>query len=573
MKIAKIDRFSRLFDAVSDIYTGKHNRFHVPAVPDLNIISDKPILHSLLKLFVNSTDYKLQYLTLSLIIRCFKQRQELLQSIKRLYVIYTDDDKLLIRWLKVNLKEFKQESEQSELWLNYWKHTDANKAKYFEKFTRVMNFLKELDHIFYEETYIDQDKPVFGKNHVISKSRQDILYYLGAHELIIRLLKDGMHTLAFLFDKSNPEFNEPRQIISDLFRQCHRVLIKFVYAHTKNQKRVHKQIHIFLQHLRINLDQIPLICEIYRENAELIMTINKDIFKPFKRLIYNEGRQPAFLEFFETIQVVKTRPMTQVQRMIMNFFFKLDFNRYLLYMDDQVEPEFVFQSQKPAASSWTYKDVPYEYHARLLNVISQCGFGVSGMYMNETKCQKIVRLALLFKLLSLSEQKNGPYGILKLPLLDFFYNIYIDVEKINEELKLCSEFFGYIREQAYILGNRSSLDSYYLEFLSIFVKILLKYCNSYLNNRDIYSDKEDFSAILLFSQTLVSNHAVFYTKRASDYFLNDISALCDRFKLDFPSIVYDETGNILLMPSVEGVLLSYRSKYQLTEKVSEVSES
>lgn len=52
--------------------------------------------------------------------------------------------------------------------------------------------------------------------------------------------------------------------------------------------------------------------------------------------------------------------------MIINCFVKEQFNRFLLYMDDDPEPSFSFEPQNNKNLSWTYKDCPFDYHAKLL---------------------------------------------------------------------------------------------------------------------------------------------------------------------------------------------------------------
>lgn len=97
MKICKGNNISLVGDLIEDIYDSHFKKYFKPNIPDLNAISDSPVLYKLLKTFVSSKEYKLQSQTLGLIIRCFKQRQEFLIAVKRLFVISSQDDKLLLR--------------------------------------------------------------------------------------------------------------------------------------------------------------------------------------------------------------------------------------------------------------------------------------------------------------------------------------------------------------------------------------------------------------------------------------------------------------------------------------------
>ena len=86
-----------------------------PLIPDLNALASKPLIPILLKSFVYCDNYKLQSNTLSLIIRCYEQRKELLRHLSMVHPVYTDHDIELLFWLKINVKTFKSYSEQSEL--------------------------------------------------------------------------------------------------------------------------------------------------------------------------------------------------------------------------------------------------------------------------------------------------------------------------------------------------------------------------------------------------------------------------------------------------------------------------
>lgn len=57
------------------------------------------------------------------------------------------------------------------------------------------------------------------------------------------------------------------------------------------------------------------------------------------------------------------------------------------------------------------------------------------MYLNEAKIQKMMRLNKMFMVLTKSEDKFSQFFKLKLPILEIFYNIFLDCEINNEELR------------------------------------------------------------------------------------------------------------------------------------------
>ena len=66
---------------------------------------------------------------------------------------------------------------------------------------------------------------------------------------------------------------------------------------------------IFLGYLKFDLGQITLLCEIFKENIDLLSLIDSELLSIFIVLIENEGRQHHFLHFFEVIQRCKSEMM------------------------------------------------------------------------------------------------------------------------------------------------------------------------------------------------------------------------------------------------------------------------
>lgn len=522
----------------------KNTEFHNSAeflLQDIQSVTDKNLIPKLFLCFVQCDNYKLQTRILSVIFRCFNQKRELLKNIKKVNVVFNDQDCYLIQWIKKNLQNFKHMSEQSEIWMNYWKYDSlTHQIKHKEKFTQILAILQNIEKFLYEDVYITEDGPSEPLEKKISKSRQEILDYLSVHKVIITLLKDGVYKLADLYKSGEYEFlEEPCGLLKKLFESCCRVLKKFVLNNSRNQKKVHNYLHVLTQYLYLPLGQIPLICEVFRNNWQLINTITENTLKIFEDLIYEYGRQKNFLKILDVIQVINGKANPVIQRLVLSMFIKDKPNVYMLYMDNEENKSFEFCEIKK--ENYFYKDEPFEYHAELLTVLGKCGFGTSGKLMNEIKCQNIISLKTLFEILNLCEDENSKFYCLKIPTINFFYNIYLDTEAQNLDLKTFQSFFDYILKQCENLNDLEEYSEDFINFFGILVPILNTYRVAYIKKtHKSYFEQSDIRAIRTFYETLTKN--LFKMKgQISSELSKEIVELCKFFDEEF--YLYEESDD------------------------------
>ena len=450
-------------------------------VPDLDELLDSKgrLAAELVRVFLQSDQYQLQTLVITLLIRLYSQRIELLDRLKELHLVTQEDDIEIFKTTKQNIVIFKQFSEQSEIWLKFWRQTDAFLREREEmKLKKVLGILEYLDSMM---TPTDE-----GMKRRM-QDRQDMVYYLDVHVLLIALLRDGMHSLAEVVDMAAAKgAMAAKQEIVTLFTLCHGILRKMVEHNARNQVALHEFLHIFTSHLSIEVGQIPLICAIYHNNRELCANIKLDTLQQFIRLIVQHGRQPRFLLLFEEVQVVKFQPIPDNQRTVLNLFLSSDDSRkYLLYLRNESEHEFSFLPALPHDQALApYEDQPFHYHAKLFEVLMLSGYGTQRVYLNEAKCQKAIPLQTVFELMEKAEDETSvdypAWRMLLIPLLDFFFNIYLETEKLNEELAGNAKFLRYVRLQEERLYSLQLLPSDYTAYFSIFVKIVCHYAKKYL---------------------------------------------------------------------------------------------
>ena len=58
-----------------------------------------------------------------------------------------------------------------------------------------------------------------------------------------------------------------------------------------------------------------------------------------------------FLEVLKTIQIVRDKAVSSIQRIILIMFVPVDLDLFLLYMEDQNTPEFIWKKQRVRAGS------------------------------------------------------------------------------------------------------------------------------------------------------------------------------------------------------------------------------
>lgn len=474
-----------------------------PAFANLDDLleAEGSLLGKLVTTFVFSQNYKLQTSLISLIIRLFSQRRELLAGLRDLHVLSEDRDITIYQWTRSNIVTLSHLAEQSEIWLKFWTQSDPKIRERDEiKLQKVTSILEHFDKMLTLQADVTQQNIA---------DRQAMLYHLEVHTLLVSLIRDGMHALGELYEtEAETTVLAAREKMVQLFGLCHSVLRRIVQGNSRIQGHFHDYLHIFMSHLNIDAQQVPLICDIYRDNAELCEGVKLSTLQHFIRLIVHHGRQPRFLDLFEVIQVVNSRPLPDNQRKVLNLFLDSDEQRrYLLFLKPEEDHEFCFEPLAPHEQALSpYLDVPFAYHIKLFQVLMKCGFGINKVYLNEAKCQKAIPLGAVFDLLEKAETA-GNWMELRQPLLEFFFHIYLETEKLNEDLVGNAKFVHFLRRYETKLTRLDRITPQNLAEFSVFIKILYHYANSYAKSTDeaVMADQEDLVTLKSVASALAEN--------------------------------------------------------------------
>ena len=493
---SKKSNFAKHFERIPQV---EFCVYQEPQIPELSCM-DENTVPKLVELFTRSSSYKLQTLCLNLVFKCFSQREDLLRNVHKMHVMTLIQDTDLFSWTKSNLSTFKQHAEQSKLWLKYWQQSPYVLEKNLNKLDTVTSILEHFEDILYQDTMMYNGRIFRGEREVITKDRQAMLFYLNIHEYLVKLIYETLYVLeeVFFVQKDIKE-KEAKIRLSNLCSICIRICCKFVQNNSKYQKCLFKYLPYLSTHLHLPAGQIDLISKVFKDNYELCSEVSGSFLQQFVDLIWSEGRQTRFLQLFETVQLANGEPIPDTQRLVLLTLLNSETRDHVLYMTP--DSGFDFQESSSSENPF-YKDQPFHYHAKLIKVLTNCGVGVSRVYLNEAKCQKIIPIDQVFFLLEQSEEEGSEFSVLKLPLLDFFFQNFLDCEKKCEEVRNHRAFVNYISFQSDVLLSKSSFSKLDYEFLRIWVKVLHQYNDCFICSDEVFSEQEDLNAIYRYFKIL-----------------------------------------------------------------------
>ncbi|EAR98945.2 MIR domain protein (macronuclear) [Tetrahymena thermophila SB210] len=351
------------------------------------------VLPYLMQSFILMHNPQLEKKSLSLLMRLFNQRQELLQNLNKLEVIFDKQKAILYKIMTENIHELTKLIEQTEDWFEDFIKNDQTFDQ-CEPINKVMGIIKNLKNCFYDDLQLDEVTLKISPNNskkIIDSNKQKIFNYLKAYQPILDLIKDGMHHFnAIMSDNSQP--SKKKQMVYNLFKDTYELLINFCMNNEDNQILLYDSINALLQYLHYDVGQITLLCEIFRDNINLLKDkSNRFIIQSLIDLILDYGRQHRVLDFFIIFQKCQNTYIFDNQLLILNTFLPInDFgedelkllysypkqtgDRSQIILDfknedkDNNEISFIdYFLQKKTAK----KDDTFFYHAKLLNMLLQ----------------------------------------------------------------------------------------------------------------------------------------------------------------------------------------------------------
>jgi hypothetical protein len=535
-------------------------------IPDLNDVFGREISPYLIKAFTKAPSIKLQSQLLRIVIRCYSQKKELISSIKKLYIISDTTEANVYAWAKLNVHRLKEICYQSEIWIKHWDYTYENQSSQTWMFQSILTLFDSLSKLLKKDSTIENGIPSKGTGK-ISKKRQLLLFYLDLHTCLIKLIKDSFYVLQEVYDRIGDEIYNTK--LEYLFRKCFNLLESITQDNYEIQKAMKPHIPLFLSNLRIEVNQIDLCCAIYKDNIELCSSLKEEDLKPFTDAILHLGRQARFLKFFKQVMLIHKNPVTSIQTLILNTFLGKDSENLLfLRHGSSKDRKFTLTPTASIRNRPVYEQTSDEYlvyHAEIINILSLACLGTTNLSLNEAKCQKIVPIGYLFQLLFKAEVGRNGMSILKMPLLNFLYNVYLDIEKRYDDMKSYNKFMEYIKLQSQNLTEQKYVGQEYAEFLSIWLKILNCYYDKYSQGYSWNYDNEDTITISSYLENFIDN-VYRYNFKVDPKLIEILAKLCLRLNLDITNI---DLSSIILEISEDSLRDNFPS---LSRGSSEVSD-
>ena len=117
---------------------------------------------------------------------------------------------------------------------------------------------------------------------------------------LINLIKDGIHHLEIASEINIPVSSI--KILENLFKLAYECLSNFCYGNPHNQVKLFELKEYFMVDSLYDLGKNELLCNICRNNPELLEKIDPHTFQSCFCLLNTWGRRENLLNFFEIIQ-------------------------------------------------------------------------------------------------------------------------------------------------------------------------------------------------------------------------------------------------------------------------------
>lgn len=344
-------------------------------------VQDSPIaavLPNLLTSFYFIHDETLERRSLSIIMRIFNQREELIHNIQHLQIIFDPLKTKLYDLLSEMQIRLRSLVDRSEIWLSEFIKKNQQQVPELDE---ILDIVKNLRWGFFQGVDVNGKKITLEtqseSNLKIDSEKQSIMMQLGLHTPIINLINDQMsHLVECMSLKQFPK--EEKIKLATLFIYSFQFLKNFCKQNHTNQMLLYEHLSVFTLSLQFNLGQIPLICEIFKDNNYfLTKKVTSSFLNIFVKLIHDYGRQEHFLDPFLTMIKYREKYIFDNQLQVLNIFLIDD---VLLFAEpDTKDLEFNFQGEVSLLESDfindlqedkpIIRDTPYRYHSKLMELL------------------------------------------------------------------------------------------------------------------------------------------------------------------------------------------------------------
>ncbi|CAI2351552.1 unnamed protein product [Caenorhabditis sp. 36 PRJEB53466] len=420
---------SELYDA---IYHSSGHELHLDG-------KDGHLLLAILFQMTMSDYPPLTSIALKVLFRHFTQYQELLEDLKQVQLLVSDDDVENYRQIDRDLFILKNLTEKSELWVHGDRHHSIETKEVEEKERTTERDLQEhglnSSRAFGSKDSMEAVVAVIDEHYsnlkneslkllnrlLIKDDRNDaavalqelsdkapLIAYPLIRQMLVRLTRmcyrdgkpDTMNqqllknmrvyevVLEFI---SVPHDKKHDKEMMKLITLSHEFLRSFCKTNKENQSRLYKFISYEKDAkegmLRVEtVEEVGTLVSIFRNNRELASNVPEELIAHIVGLIEHNSRNPIFLELLQSLVCVYDKEIESCQEKVANEICAASDEVRQLYVDNASfeELEAMMKQEKESRGKGTESRNPLKYHIELVRLLAMCTRGKNGN--TELKC-------------------------------------------------------------------------------------------------------------------------------------------------------------------------------------------
>ncbi|CAD8111133.1 unnamed protein product [Paramecium sonneborni] len=472
-----------------------------------NIISFS-IFPSLISIFCLNQSLDLETKILHILTRFYNQRHEFADLSSKLLLLFDDTNITIFKKSKKKILVLAKCVDESETWVQ-----NLDEPQNLRTLELVQQHFEFFTQLLFKGSYLNESQELEkGHEGQVDSIRQDMMRHLKVDKLGVDLIKDSV----FMVEQEDID-PELQQKLKKMFQVCLTFLKYFCMNNLTNQNVMSQHIVALISKLNTDLGQVELLCEIFRDNKAVCFERSQEVIDDFVRLIITNGRRVRYLEFFLVIMQIKTEYISQNQKAVLNLFIDPRYKTQLFYMlpKGEADEHPIFDFETKFHDNPNYKDEPYDYHAKFIEVCAQCTIGKEGLLSSENKLKAQITFKYVMELLlekdEFSELIEPPSGLdseqqfmeipthkqrsqlqsgisiiplnrdkvegitkIKPSLLDLLFYTYLESEKISEEVFSCFDMIIQFiaNEKDRIMKCKNFIPQFYDYFFSNLMLVL-----------------------------------------------------------------------------------------------------